>query len=851
MNIVIKLIEVVALATLALALAQSVAQEDAFCEVIPHADTFRPPPNACRSVDGSGEFAGETLTLRDASAIAWRYSPLLYFHPLERNFMADGARWIREHGADAKVMLKVDQFVREVGPLTEQLLFETTRDVNYSINANNYYWQFSNDSNSRWRQGDAFDAQNRSEASVYFNVFEYEDDPDIWVFNFYYWFAYQRCSNQLATSLLKGENQTISTMFEVCDVGVHDGDLENFAVMVCKNGDGSTRPLALRIMQHGNPTTFRDCSKQGECRFAKDDALASAADAALLTEIGETGVRPWNPIAFCALNSHALYDKPAANWIYAAVPIPLVVNYIGVMLVDRTSRDNRGTSRRFVPARENHLELTNITELSPQTAPDVFWIGFAGRYGLADGVPLGLNGINCVDNVTGTTEIKCPADHPFFNLVRNFWGFEAEGVPNLGPLPTAQLVKSETAALAPQGPYNRIFFAEWVNGTNMPLYDVLQIIDSSLTPERIQSELCDFVKNGVVAPPSDPVSRYAPNVFFNLVLAVVIALLIALVHFVLYGIPIPLTAIDSLSQKHLIAFGTARNESAGSAASSSRAERTKHALITFKRAITTSLTFELFWFVVGVVGFVLYMLGIPYFFELLIKYLNLTNWTTVELLLYAVVSFAFALYLVNFVLNMIFFAKLFRQTVRFTSRRISLYRWLGATMCFFSALYIMLFFVAFAVAAVVTAVFQVFLPQCSKVSNALDGVCLNLNIFGGIDFVCGEDIAEFCDDWGKFRYYFVIWGGVMLFLGGIYDSWAAISTYWHIRYVIKLHKLRMIGGTLVGECEDDDDGAAGERQNETDSQRELSEHKLQDGAEPESNTAKTDVELLENVEPTV
>eukprot|EP00122_Pirum_gemmata_P018079 Pgem_evm1s16929 len=76
-----------------------------------------------------------------------------------------------------------------------------------------------------------------------------EYDNNTWVFNYHIYFSFNGCSILWLKTVFDKEPQDIH--FSMCSLGMHEGDWESISVMVCKNEDGSVKPLAIRYGQHG------------------------------------------------------------------------------------------------------------------------------------------------------------------------------------------------------------------------------------------------------------------------------------------------------------------------------------------------------------------------------------------------------------------------------------------------------------------------------------------------------------------------------------------------------------------------------------------------------------------------
>ncbi|KAA8496767.1 hypothetical protein FVE85_0496 [Porphyridium purpureum] len=752
--------------------------QNEYCRVADADPQFVPDASACEGIEGFDP----TATIADAREIAWRYSPLLHFHPLEVSFIDDGQRWLEEWGERLTLQRAGDGFFADLGPVTTPLLFTSGRDVNYTVNANNYYWVANLDIGTEdWKVGGSFDAQNRSEAKVYFSAYEYSQD--IWVLDFWYWYPFQNCSNQWAQSFQVPEFgqsvASLNTLFTVCNLGVHDGDLETVTVMVCKNRDAQVRPLSLRYWQHGHAATNRNCSN-GECNFV---------------QLGTDGLAdPWHPYSFSALYSHASYDLAATNMVYAAIPIPFVENFAGVLLTDRTSAGVvPSRNKRFVPRADNHVFLKNFTEIDPVLDPELEWLGFAGRFGLSNSTARGLDLIYCMDNETALTIVDCPTDQPFFNLVQNFYGFNASSSPNLGPLPTSVLVRSETQGNAPPGPYGRIFWHNYTEASAPPLYETLQAFNSSRwNMSTIQNDLCPLATSSRYFPGYTVWSRNSVALLRNVVIFVVIAFLLSLLEFVALGVPWLATAFDlipALRKYSLVRFVPFFPES----------RKTQSRLM-----LMMKLFYELLWVITCIVGFSLFVTQLASYMDFLKQYFSILNWDAVAKAMLAVSSIGLTFSFIGWILQAIIFftvvraqgsgeniaslQKYWMEKPRKWSKTVL---WMSASWVWTSILGLYMFLAAYLLALFGLGSAQVFLGACNGLSSILSGICLNLGLFSGrqADQVCGSDVATFCGSLSTFDIVAFFWGGALLLYAGVFNSYRARSNYYHVVYTMNILSL--------------------------------------------------------------
>eukprot|EP00186_Timspurckia_oligopyrenoides_P000936 CAMPEP_0182450174 /NCGR_PEP_ID=MMETSP1172-20130603/39411_1 /TAXON_ID=708627 /ORGANISM="Timspurckia oligopyrenoides, Strain CCMP3278" /LENGTH=802 /DNA_ID=CAMNT_0024647691 /DNA_START=79 /DNA_END=2487 /DNA_ORIENTATION=- len=721
-----------------------------YCRIVPYTEQkYIPPENACEGVD-------ESLSLDIARNIGWKYAPTIYMHDLEEISLVDGAQWVKDHGEFARVKVEVNKYVVNISDsLTEELMYETVTSKNFTINANNYWWEMDPEYTGDWRSGSGYDSDNKSLAKIMLNVFEYS--PRIWVFNYWMYYAYQTCSNQWSSFIdfTKG-NQTLNTLFEVCDLGVHDGDLENMAVMVCKSEDASVRPLSLRYMQHGKAAVFRDCSKSGECNFVQPQA--------------EDLEDEFHPVLYSALNTHASYDRAAINYVYASIPMAIVDSTYGVLLVDRTMKG----SKRFVPTESNVVALPEFVDFDAATQPDLLWTTFGGYFGEASGNRRGVNSYRCFNNETGNEFVDCPTDQSFFNLVLNFYGFDAPSSPNLGPLPTSSFVESETAGSAPTGAYGRVFFSEWVDARNHPVYDLYRRRD----PQDVFDNLCADISSGRDVPTSASPIKYSNSLFANILIFVIVSFLIGIGQLVVFGLKLQPTMTNCFPLTQL------------------RENQKPLYSNAFQRGCYFLMTTRFVSFSVALVGLVLFLVAIPTLFDLLETYVNVTNWPAIHTITVVVISIGAFIFLIAYILQVGFVAFMllkyrklgfdaFSEYCRgtFADRRsLVTLRWLTSLVCAMSLWYLFFFSAALFMALFVGGVFLVFGAACDFATVVTDGVCLDFEILGVTDLICGADVVDFCNDLFRIQVSMMVWGGACLFWASVFGTWGSVSIYWQLRY---------------------------------------------------------------------
>jgi len=233
-----------------------------------------PPVTPLESVSCSGN---EEATIEEAKDRAWRFAPVVKFHPLERYHLQDISAWY-----NASVFVGADG----------------SGDPNVKQGYRTLRTAMSDEEREALISGAPFDANGHSTADIYYTVSDY-DDGRFWLYNFDIFFSWNGCSNQELVF------DSTALKYIMCPAGEHEGDLERLSVLVCKS---DYRIARIGYNQHGW-SEVRDC-----------DAGNCPVDAG-------TG----NPVVYSALESHSLYPENNGFHVYYAFgPI-----YIG----DRTGDD--------------------------------------------------------------------------------------------------------------------------------------------------------------------------------------------------------------------------------------------------------------------------------------------------------------------------------------------------------------------------------------------------------------------------------------------------------------------------------------------------------------------------------
>eukprot|EP00736_Rhodelphis_marinus_P010041 Rmarinus@m.10607 len=277
---------------------------------------------------------------------AWRFAPVLFFHPLERYHPEDVDIFL-----SSASLYDADQV--NLGKVTRETL-------SYVISKDDARTHFFSTKDTEFsRAGAPFDKAGRSTAPVYFSLTE---TNNTWVYTYYVFYSFNGCSNQqlLLTDDVDGKQRTLD--YIACDLGVHEGDWEHITVEVCHDLSSVVR---LSYGAHAWNAQL-DCTL-GECPF----------------KVGTS-----HPLAYVALNSHAMYHTPSAAHIYYQTYMAVLANVDAISLVDRAIPDPH---RYYEPTPENVVEL--VAPLSAQeddagestrdadVENEQQWLLFPGKWG--------------------------------------------------------------------------------------------------------------------------------------------------------------------------------------------------------------------------------------------------------------------------------------------------------------------------------------------------------------------------------------------------------------------------------------------------------------------------------------
>jgi hypothetical protein len=297
-----------------------------------------------------------TATLEDARAIAWKFAPVLKFHPLESYHLQSMDVWYdlatiyltdyKPYPNSSYNYIVSNQTNRDLlGPKTFATLLNSSTTTEEAARSNAL-------------AGAPF-VDGKSTADMFYTVTDYSDS--LWLYNFNLFYAWNGCSNQAVSLSFNGTTDTQEYL--MCPAGVHEADLERVSVLVCKNDQ---KIKQITYSQHAW-SEVRDCQIEGQCLF--DNA---------------TG----NPISYVALEGHGNYPESVGDGFHvyyyqgSAIDGFPLRNIGGIYIGDRTGDDPEKT---FIPTPDNVKYIPPLWEIQEDyqgiRSAEWEWAVFPGNWG--------------------------------------------------------------------------------------------------------------------------------------------------------------------------------------------------------------------------------------------------------------------------------------------------------------------------------------------------------------------------------------------------------------------------------------------------------------------------------------
>ncbi|KAI8107160.1 hypothetical protein M9434_001805 [Picochlorum sp. BPE23] len=334
-----------------------------------------------------------TATLEDARALAWKFAPVLKFHPLEPYHLQDMNVWY-----NASTIFLTD-FKPYPNSTYNYVVANTT---NKELLGPKTFASILNSTKLTQEERDAilagapFDANGKSTGKIFYTVTDYSDS--LWLYNFNLFYSWNGCSNQAVALSFNGTEDV--QQYLMCPTGVHEGDLERMSMLVCKS-DQKIKQIA--YSQHAW-TEVRDCQQDGQCLFDQT-----------------TG----NPISYVALEGHGNYPENSEFHVYYYQGSSIqgqggFDNIGGIYIGDRTGDD---VNKTFIPTQNNIVYIPPswaILEGDDGVVYDEWeWAVYPGNWGAPlRSAPLTIfcfnenatQYITCPNNSTTIQAIKTIAD---------------------------------------------------------------------------------------------------------------------------------------------------------------------------------------------------------------------------------------------------------------------------------------------------------------------------------------------------------------------------------------------------------------------------------------------------------
>jgi hypothetical protein len=315
-------------------------------------------------------------TLEDAKRIAWKYAPIVYYHPLEKYHLQDPNLWYQEATLHLWDTLPEDNStystVQGIAEGVQSTLL-LPRSFVTLLNST----KLTDTEREELLAGAPFDENNESTANVFFTVTDISDS--LWMFNYNLYYSWNGCSNQEFVVSIEGQVEQLKYL--MCPTGVHESDWCRVSVLVCKS-DLEIKQTA--YSQHAWMET-RNC------------------------EAGQCPMEDGHPVSFAGLDGHGNYYEESNMMVYSFYNGSSIDggksvslgNFGGLYIGDRTAKGEK----KFVPREDNVKFIPSLDEILSENLTDFYWAAYSGQWGapLAQG-PIDLE---CLSN-NYTMRGPCP-----------------------------------------------------------------------------------------------------------------------------------------------------------------------------------------------------------------------------------------------------------------------------------------------------------------------------------------------------------------------------------------------------------------------------------------------------------
>ncbi|KAK9829158.1 hypothetical protein WJX72_004238 [[Myrmecia] bisecta] len=659
----------------------------------------------------------QAATEDDARALAWRFAPRLYFHPVEQYHLEDPSFYFSQAafygaiGTTNDPVVAVQEAIASVYP--------------YLLLPKSYITVIGTPNETALLAGAPYDGQGRSTAKVFYNIVD--TGTGAWVFNYNLYYSYNGCGNIDLSLAFHGEYSAVDGY--VCPIGIHEGDWERVSVTVCK---GSSTPSQVSYSQHGWQQVL-DCTA-GECPF------------------DENG----HPVSYVALNSHANYPISSPLNLYSLKRLNFLANLDGIYIGDRTLVNPNLT---FVPTPDNIVELPDIENITADNAAQDGWAFYTGNWGKIP-LPPQETTITCLnDNQTaaGPCQEGSLAYEMLAAAMQVYTGAQAR---NLSKLVNVTLPLGASKVIADT--VNTTYEPASLTGPWLRDWSHRRLPDTASAPIWSERPPVNVTQLGPqVCPRSgDPRATARTKVEYDSqsIAGYLLGLGIAICAFS-GALAVFLIVPNCCGWNSYIRLVPAPE--ADQSAMHSRKPTRESLLLPLGN--NGGLLFRVLWGISGlalyITGAVLVGIGMSTLFSLLNQIYNWSTWGSLRKLIIAVLTIigffdllAAAIYI--FVTTEPYVVLIGnRRRYRNPATRV---RWLARNsrlvhmvLFAFIALVVCLCMLVFALGLLASVVKMVFLNTCERVATVATntGICLNLQD-NGLDLsVCGDRIVDVCNRW--------------------------------------------------------------------------------------------------------
>eukprot|EP00127_Corallochytrium_limacisporum_P005322 Clim_evm53s202 gene=Clim_evmTU53s202 len=660
-------------------------------------------PNIYNDTENPFVCGASALNLDDARDMAWKFAPVLHEHPAEPYHMTD----IQEFLANAEIYKTT---VAQNQTTTPENLW-TYVDPSVLYYDDHQYRMVGPTAN----YGGTEPVDGEIQAPIYFTAFEQDG---FWVFTYYYWFNYNGCGGETLDYITENDEYK-TARFILCNLGIHEGDWETTQVVVCPD---TLEVQGVTTLGHGDGE-FLDCRVDGECDFAD----GYPADEHHIN-------------VYIALATHATYTTVGEQY-YIYSPIPVLSRVLALWVTDRTS--DQGP--KFLPNDTNVIALPSPSSISEN---DPFnWIAWVGRFGGL--LPTGLTEILCLNEETTAVE-DCPDDEVFQDIV-SMLGLDGSGTTSLQQF-VIDLVPITGDTTGPTGPYAKSQAYELRADDPHPA----GLDPDAACPGNVY--ISDEDRAALVQGQQQARDIRNREVFRDLALGFLVLLVVGLVISVLTVLPADETSIVNL---------VLRDVANVDAEFPNQNMADRHWLTLWYTQgrlhvlwVVTIIFFECF-------GIAVIIPGIIDITELGEDLVDSNVWEFIRK--FFIVLLPILGFLDLLAIMLVFYSTFYwiRTAKRIdASYNIRVWEVLYSIMAFSQLFAMFLSIMLFGLATLAFVNQKLFVEGCKGLTDAtgIEGVCLDLSVFGLNSFTCGSAVINFCADVADTRTELIFYGALFLTL---------------------------------------------------------------------------------------